>query len=101
MSQPMHNRDSDFEELQPTGEASHIPDQRLDDGCEGIPSRQRVATTTGGYPDDPSTTDGECRSCGSSLPDRLTSITTGIILVLLIFAVIRFAARTTGKSNRN
>ncbi|AUV84604.1 hypothetical protein C2R22_24005 (plasmid) [Salinigranum rubrum] len=68
----MHNRYSDFEELRPTGEASHIPDQRLDDGCEGDTRRQRVATTTGGYPDKPSTTDGECRSCGASVPDGQT-----------------------------
>ena len=27
----MHNRYSDFEELRPTGEVSHIPDTRLDD----------------------------------------------------------------------
>jgi len=30
----MHNPYSDFEELRPTGEASHIPDTRLEDGCE-------------------------------------------------------------------
>jgi len=68
----MHNRYSDFEELRPTGEASHIPDTRLDDGCEGDPRKQRVATTTGGYPDVPTTTDGECRSCGTSVPDGQT-----------------------------
>lgn len=68
----MHNRDSDCEELRPTGEASHIPDTRLDDGSEGDPQRQRVATTTGGYPDEPSTTDGECQSCGASIPDGQT-----------------------------
>ncbi|CAP15237.1 MULTISPECIES: hypothetical protein [Halobacteriales] len=30
----MRDRHLDFEELRPTGEASHIPDTRLDDGCE-------------------------------------------------------------------
>jgi hypothetical protein len=49
----MHNRYSDFEELRPTGEASHVPDTRLDDGCEGDPQWQRVATSAGGYPDAP------------------------------------------------
>ncbi|WP_142987674.1 biosurfactant protein 1 [Halorubrum cibi] len=68
----MHNRYSDFEELRPTGEASHIPDTRLDDGCEGAPRRQRVATSTVGYPDAPTVTDGECRSCGASVPDGQT-----------------------------
>lgn len=72
MSQPMPNRYSDLEELRPTGEASHIPDTRLDDGCEGDPRRQRVATSSGGYPDAPTVTDGECRSCGASVPDGQT-----------------------------
>ena len=62
----------DFEELRPTGEASHIPDTRLDDGCEGTPRRQRVATSTDGYPDAPTVTDGECQSCGASVPDGQT-----------------------------
>jgi len=47
----MHNQYTDFEELRPTGEASHVPDTRLDDGCEGDPQWQRVATSAGGYPD--------------------------------------------------
>jgi len=68
----MHNRDSDFEELRPTGEASHIPDTRLDADCEGAPRRQRVSTSTGGYPDAPTVTDGECQSCGVSVPDGQT-----------------------------
>ncbi|ELZ40786.1 hypothetical protein C463_14380 [Halorubrum californiense DSM 19288] len=68
----MNGRYSDFEELRPTGEASHIPDTRLDDGCEGDPRRQRVAKSTGGYPDAPTVTDGECRSCGASVPDGQT-----------------------------
>jgi len=64
----MNGRYSDFEELRPTGEASHIPDTRLGDECEGTPRRQRVATTSGGYPDAPTETDGECQSCGASVP---------------------------------
>jgi len=68
----MHNRYSDFEELRPTGEASHIPDEKLNNGCEGAPRRQRIATNSGGYPDAPTVTDGECRSCGASVPDGQT-----------------------------
>ena len=68
----MRDRYLDFEELRPTGEASHIPDTRLDDGCEGNPRRQRVATSTDGYPAAPTVTDGECRSCGASVPDGQT-----------------------------
>jgi len=64
----MRDRYLDFEELRPTGEASHIPDTMLDDRCEGAPRRQRVAMTTGSYPDVPTITDGECRSCGASVP---------------------------------
>jgi hypothetical protein len=63
----MYDRYSDFAELRPTGEASHIPDTRLDEGCEGTPRRQRVATNSGGYPDAPTATDGECRFCGASV----------------------------------
>ena len=62
----------DFEELRPTGEASRVPDTRIDDGCEGDPQRQCVALSTGGYPAAPTTTDGECRSCGASIPGGQT-----------------------------
>ena len=72
MSQPVHNRYTDFAELRPTGEASHIPDEKLNNGCEGDPRRQRVATSAGGYPDSPTTTNGECQSCGASIPDGQT-----------------------------
>ena len=68
----MNGRYSDFEELRPTSEASHVPDTGLEDGCEGDPRRQRVATSAGGYPDAPTTIDGECRSCGASVPDGQT-----------------------------
>ena len=63
---------SDFEELRPTGEASHIPDTKLDNECEGDLWRQRVASSTGGYPDAPTTTDGKCRSCRASVSDGQT-----------------------------
>ncbi|WP_121823341.1 biosurfactant protein 1 [Halostella salina] len=68
----MHNRYSDFEELRPTGEASHIPDTRLDDGCESDPRRQRIAPSSGGYPDATTAAGGECKSCGASVPDGQT-----------------------------
>ncbi|TMT79072.1 hypothetical protein E2L06_19825 [Haloterrigena sp. H1] len=64
----MTDRDSDFEELRPTGEASHIPDERLRECTEGEPNRQRVATATTGYPDTPTETDTECRSCDAPIP---------------------------------
>ena len=68
----MNGRYTDFEELRPTGEAFHIPETRMDDGCEGAPRRQRVATSSGGYPDAATAADSECRSCGTSVPDDQT-----------------------------
>jgi len=51
----MSNRYSDFEELRPIGEVSHIPDAKLNDGCDGDPggnaSRRAwgLAQRTDGY----------------------------------------------------
>jgi len=67
----MYNRYSDFEELRPTGEASHIRIRGWATSVR-VPRRQRVATSSGGYPDAPTVTDGECRSCGASVPDGQT-----------------------------
>ncbi|WP_225336228.1 biosurfactant protein 1 [Halomicrobium urmianum] len=64
----MHNRYSDFEELRPTGEASHIPDEQVNRGCNGDPQRQRMATSTWDYPDESTDADRECQSCGASIP---------------------------------
>ncbi|ELZ15686.1 biosurfactant protein 1 [Natrinema limicola] len=64
----MTDRDSDFEELRPTGEASHVPDETLNECTDGEPDRQRVATPTAGYPDTPTEVDTECRSCGAPIP---------------------------------
>lgn len=64
----MTDRDSDFEELRPTGEASHIPDETLSECTDSESDRQRVATAPTGYPDTPTETDTECRSCGALIP---------------------------------
>jgi len=74
----MNNHYSDFEKLRPTGEASHIPDVKLTNGGDGDPRRQHVATTTGGYPNEPATTDGECRSCSASIPAGQTKCRFGL-----------------------
>lgn len=68
----MTGRYSDFEELRPTGEASHIPDDRLTDCGDGEPRRQRVATNRAGYPDAPTESESKCRSCGASIPTTQT-----------------------------
>jgi len=64
----MTDRDSDFKELRPTGEASHVPDETLNECTDGEPDRQRVATPTAGYPYTPTEADTECRSCGAPIP---------------------------------
>ena len=74
----MYDRYSDFEELRPTGEASHIPDEKLNEGCDGDPRRQRVATSSGGYPDEPTEASGECQSCGASIPVDRTKCRFGL-----------------------
>ncbi|WP_254525949.1 hypothetical protein [Natrinema caseinilyticum] len=68
----MTDRDSDFEELRPTGEASHIPDETLSEVDDGEPDQQRIETSTTGYPDIPTETDTECRSCGAPIPTDQT-----------------------------
>lgn len=68
----MSNHHSDFEELRPTGEASLIPNEKLNEGHEADLKRQRVATTTGGYPDEPSDAGAKCQSCGASIPTGQT-----------------------------
>ena len=72
LSQSMNNHYPDFEELRLTGEAPHVLDVKLNEGFDGDPRRQRVATITGGYPDEPAATNGECRSCGTSIPTGQT-----------------------------
>ena len=64
----MSNHYFDFEELRPTGEASQIPDEQLNEGCDADPEQQRMATSMGVYPGEPADGSGECRSCGASIP---------------------------------
>jgi len=64
----MNDYYTDFEELRPIGEASHIPDEKLSECGDGAAHRQRVATTEKGYPSDATETNTECRSCGASIP---------------------------------
>jgi hypothetical protein len=62
---------ADFKELRPTGEASHIPDDTLDDGGGEEAHQQRVASSSRGYPNQ-AATENECRSCGASIPATQT-----------------------------
>lgn len=72
VSQSMNDYYTDFEELRPTGEASHVPDDRLSECTDGEPQRQRRATSSAGYPNQPGEADNACRSCGASIPASQT-----------------------------
>ncbi|MFQ3319669.1 MAG: ribosomal protein S14 [Natronomonas sp.] len=62
----MTDQYADYEELRPIGEATHVPDDQLASGTE--PRRQRSGGVDAGYPNDPTPSEGECESCGASIP---------------------------------
>jgi hypothetical protein len=68
----MNNYYTDFEELRPIGEASHIPDEKLSECSDSAAHQQRIATTEKVYPSDATESNTECRSCGASVPDGQT-----------------------------
>lgn len=68
----MSDRYTDFKALRPIGEATHVPDDRLEKCGDDEPRRQRVATSRAGYPAEPADTTTQCRSCGTSIPDAQT-----------------------------
>lgn len=59
---------SDYQDLRPLGEATHIPDDTLSSSGSGEPRRQRAGIVDVGYPDDTMATTAECASCGTSIP---------------------------------
>ena len=64
----MTGRNSDYEELRPLGEATHLPGEKLSSSSDGEPRRQRADKAHAGYPDDTTATTAECGSCGASIP---------------------------------
>ena len=64
----MTGRYSDYKELRPLSEATHIPDDTLSSSGDGEPRRQRAGGVDAGYPDDTTATEAECTSCGISIP---------------------------------
>jgi hypothetical protein len=62
----MTDQYTDYEALQPLGEATHVPDDQLASG--GEPRRQRSGDIDADYPDDPTVAAAECESCGASIP---------------------------------
>ncbi|WP_049894696.1 biosurfactant protein 1 [Halogranum rubrum] len=63
----MNGRQSDFEELRPFGEATHVPDDELSGRAEG---QQRESPES--YPDRSRSTQSECSSCSASIPANRT-----------------------------
>lgn len=68
----MTGRYTDYEELRPLGEATHIPDDTLSSSGGGDPRRQRSGGVDGGYPDATPAPEAECDSCGASIPTGQT-----------------------------
>jgi len=64
----MTGRYSDYEELRPLGEATHLPDKKLSGSADGEPRRQRTRKVDTGYPDITTAAAAECASCGTSIP---------------------------------
>jgi len=67
----MTDHQSDFEELQPLGEATSTPDAEL---AESVDNEVDDSTTEYplGYPDEIAQTETECASCGTSIPATQT-----------------------------
>lgn len=59
---------SDYEDLRPLGEATHLPDDELTSSGNGESRRQRASRANAGYPDATTATSAECTSCGTSIP---------------------------------
>lgn len=64
----MTGRYSDYEDLRPLGEATHIPDDNLFSSGDGELRRQRTGEGGAGYPDTTTATAAECDFCGTSIP---------------------------------
>ena len=64
----MTGRYSDYKELRPLGEATHIPDEKLTSSGEGESRRHRTGPVDAGYPDATTPMAAECTSCGASIP---------------------------------
>jgi ribosomal protein L40E len=68
----MTQRDSDYEELRPLGEATHIPDDKLANNNNEEDSEQRLDAVATRYPNETTATESECSSCGASIPASRT-----------------------------
>jgi hypothetical protein len=68
----MKDHQSDFEELQPLGEATSIPDVELVGRDDNKPVDDSTTEYPPGYPDEIDPTESECASCGISIPGTQT-----------------------------
>jgi hypothetical protein len=68
----MKDHQSDFEELQPLGEATSTPDAKLSERTDEEPVDDSTAETLYDYPDDIASVESECASCGAPIPATQT-----------------------------
>lgn len=68
----MNGQQSDFEELRPLGEATHVPDDKLSGRGTAGRIGQRRRETQESYPNRMRSTQKECSSCGASIPTTQT-----------------------------
>jgi len=64
----MTDRNSNYEELRPLGEATHIPDEKLSNNSDEESSQQRLDAVAARYPNETIATKSKCSSCGASIP---------------------------------
>ncbi|RLM84205.1 hypothetical protein D3D02_14245 [Halobellus sp. Atlit-38R] len=63
---------SDFEELRPLGESAHVPDDEVSGRGNAGQSEGQRREGPDSYPDRTRSTQGECSSCGASIPASRT-----------------------------
>ena len=68
----MNGRQSDFEELRPLGEATHVSDTKLSGRGDAGQGEQQRRERLESYPNRTRSTQRECSSCGASIPAKRT-----------------------------
>ncbi len=68
----MTRRYSDYDELRPLGEATHIPDDKLSNSSDAESGQQRLDAVATRHPNETTATKSECSSCEASIPASRT-----------------------------
>ncbi|WP_276302591.1 hypothetical protein [Halorussus lipolyticus] len=68
----MTKRSSNYKELRPVGEATHVPDDKLSNSSDKESSQQRLDAVAARYPNETIATESECSSCGATIPSSRT-----------------------------